>query len=33
LSSAFCQALGKEFFTECHTQRNNTLDNDLVYRA
>jgi hypothetical protein len=33
LSSAFCRALGKDFFAECRTQRNNTLGNDHVYRA
>jgi hypothetical protein len=32
LPSAFCRALGKAYFPKCHSRRNTTLGNDLVYR-
>jgi hypothetical protein len=31
LLSAFCRALGKAYFAKCHSRRNKTLGNDLVY--
>jgi hypothetical protein len=32
LRSAFCRALDKEVFAECHTRQSPTLGNDRVYR-
>jgi hypothetical protein len=32
LSSAFCRALSKEVFVECHARQHSTLGNDDVYR-
>jgi hypothetical protein len=32
LASAFCRALDKELFAECHTRKSNTLGNNYVYR-